>query len=242
MEDKGRKLIGSRMKKFREEKHWSREMMAEKLGMKTPNYGNVERGEQYPTIEQLKIIVSISDIPYSYWVDGEPEPSSTFDEPSLKYGSAKAIDLGSMIIMHVPLVNQYAYGGYMRGFSDVTYIDTLPKTPWMVEREYKGNYMSFEVKGDSMDDGSRDSYIDGDILLCREISNDLWTKNKLHIKKWDFVIVHKTEGIVIKRITSHEVEKGIINLHSLNEQYSDYEVKLKHVLKIFNVVKVERKK
>src|ERR1035437_2239347 len=104
--------------------------------------------------------------------------------------------------MQVPLVNQYAYAGYLNGYTDADYMEELPKVPFIVDREYKGKYVCFEVRGDSMDDGSSDSYLPGDIALCREISPNLW-QSKLHISKWDFIIVHKTEGILIKKIMEH---------------------------------------
>lgn len=158
------------------------------------------------------------------------------------YSNAIPVNHEQYSIMEVPFVNQFARAGYMSGYNDVTYIDRLPKVPWMVDKEYKGTYMCFEVKGDSMDDGSRDSYIEGDILLCREIQQQLWATSKLHIRKWDFVIAHKVEGIIVKRIVEHNVEKATIRVHSLNDLYPDYDIQLRHVVKIFNVVKVERKK
>lgn len=145
-------------------------------------------------------------------------------------------------IMMVPLVNQYAHAGYMAGYADAEYIETLPKVPWVVDHEYKGKYVSFEVRGDSMDDGLKHSYEQGDILLCREISPDYW-KCKLHIRQWDaFVIVHKTEGIVIKQIIDHDVENGIITCHSFNPLYPDFKVDLREVSQLFNVVKQQKNK
>ncbi|MCJ2380668.1 S24/S26 family peptidase [Parabacteroides sp. AGMB00274] len=145
-------------------------------------------------------------------------------------------------VMLVPLVNQYAHAGYMSGYADEEYVETLPKIPWIVDKEYKGRYISFEVKGDSMDDGLKHSYEQGDILLCREINPDYW-KCKLHIHQWDaFVIVHKTEGIVVKQIIDHDVEKGIITVHSFNPIYEDYKIDLREVAQIFNVVKQQKNK
>jgi phage repressor protein C with HTH and peptisase S24 domain len=57
-------------------------------------------------------------------------------------------------VMLVPLVNQYAYGGYLQGFNDPEFIEELPKIPFIVEKEHKGEYICFEVKGDSMDNGT----------------------------------------------------------------------------------------
>lgn len=145
-------------------------------------------------------------------------------------------------VMLVPLVNQYAHAGYMSGYADEEYMDALPKIPWIVDKEYKGKYISFEVKGDSMDDGLKHSYEQGDILLCREINPDYW-KSKLHIHQWDaFVIVHKTDGIVVKQIIDHDIEHGIITVHSFNQMYEDYKIDLRDVTQIFNVVKQQKNK
>lgn len=148
------------------------------------------------------------------------------------------IDINAML---VPLVNQYAYGGYLNGFNDPVFIDELPKIPFIVEKEHKGEYICFEVKGDSMDDGSHESYLERDILLCRNVRKDFW-HSKLHINKWDFVIVHKEKGICVKRITNHDVEKGIITCHSLNDYYKDFDMDLRDVSKIFNIVDIQRKR
>lgn len=145
-------------------------------------------------------------------------------------------------VMMVPLVNQYAQAGYMMGWADVAYIETLPKIPWIVDKEYKGKYISFEVRGDSMDDGMKHSYEQGDILLCREIGCDYW-KSRLHFNAWDaFVIVHKTDGIVLKQIVDHDVEKGIITCHSFNPIYPDFTVDLRDIAQLFNVVKQQKNK
>lgn len=160
--------------------------------------------------------------------------------PQMLDSEATQIIMGG--IMLVPLVNQYAHAGYMTGYSDAEYIDTLPKIPWIVDHEYKGNYISFEVRGDSMDDGLKHSYEQGDVLLCREIYPQYW-KCKLHINTWDaFVIVHKTDGIVVKQIINHDVENGIITCHSFNPIYDDFQIDLREVAQLFNVVKQQKNK
>ncbi len=144
-------------------------------------------------------------------------------------------------IMYVPLVNQYAYAGYLNGFSDNEYMETLPRIPFILDKEYKGEYLCFEVKGDSMECDSEESISEGSILLCRNVRKDYW-KSKLHIHKWDFVIVHKELGIVAKRIINHDVDKGILTLRSLNSFYKDYDIHIKDVQQIFNIVEVQQKR
>ena len=144
-------------------------------------------------------------------------------------------------IVFAPLVSQYAYAGYLSGYADEEYIEGLPVVPFFADHEAKGNYVAFEVRGDSMDDGTDEGYMDGDRILGREIPPDLWVSSKLHIRKWDFIIVH-TEGILIKRIIAHDVDKHLITIHSLNDMYEDKVLDLKDVRKIFNVIELQRPK
>lgn len=141
-----------------------------------------------------------------------------------------------------PFVSQKAYAGYLSGYADAEYVETLPTVAFPVDHTPQGNYLVFEVKGDSMNDGSYDSYLDGDLVLCREIQIDLWKDSKLHFDKWDFVIVHE-DGIIIKRIIDHDVENRTITIHSLNpdkKTYPDKEINLCEVRQILNVVNMMR--
>ena len=93
-----------------------------------------------------------------------------------------------------------------------------------------------------MNDGSYESYLDGDLLLCREVSIDFWKDLKLNFTKWDFIIVH-TGGVIIKRIIAHDVENHTITIHSLNPdktEYPDKVIDLSDVKQILNVVNMMR--
>jgi hypothetical protein len=142
-------------------------------------------------------------------------------------------------IMMIPVVGQRAQAGFLVGYGDNEYLESLPKIPYEVDKEYRGKYVCFEVSGDSMDDNTADAILENDVLVCREIQRHHWT-NKLHINKWDFVLVHKEMGIVVKRITKHDTQKGILTLHSLNDMYEDYDVNMDDLITIFNVVDVTR--
>lgn len=151
----------------------------------------------------------------------------------------QAEPLNPNTVLYVPLVNQYAHAGYLNGYQNDTYMTTLPTIPFIADHEARGNYIAFEVKGDSMNDGTEDSYLEGDRLLCREVPQHLWVDSKLHIKKWDFVIVHE-EGIIVKRIIDHDIPNHTITVHSLNDMYPDRVIDLAEVKQIFNVVEMQR--
>jgi SOS-response transcriptional repressor LexA len=165
---------------------------------------------------------------------GMPKGSPKDSPPQGK--KQDVIPLGDgTFIMQVPLVGKYAYAGYLENLGDMEYVENLPIVPFVVEHNAKGEYISFEVRGDSMDDGSRYAYVEGDILLCRELPPTLWQDCKLHIKDWDFVIVCK-DGIILKQIAEHNLENKTITVHSLNSFYPDNLISLNDVSKIFNVI------
>lgn len=147
-------------------------------------------------------------------------------------------------LMTIPLVEPYAYGGYLSGYNDNDYLEELPKFSLIVEKHHRGLYRAFQVRGDSMDDDSKNSICSGDIAVGRSVDKTYWT-SKFHLHKWeDYIIVHK-EGILIKRISQHNVENGIIICHSLNpdkESYPDFTLHLEDIYELYNVVEVSRKR
>lgn len=150
--------------------------------------------------------------------------------------NAVLLEENEYVVMMIPLVNKYAYAGYQAGFGDDEYIESLPRVPMMANKEHKGKYFAFEVKGDSMDNGLAGSYQEGMILHARELPKPHW-KDKLHIHKWkNWVIVTKADGILFKQIINHDRGSGIITLHSLNEEYKDFEMNLENVAQLLNVV------
>ncbi len=139
--------------------------------------------------------------------------------------------------VYVPMVPVRAKAGYLIGYGDTEYIETLPTLPVITDRTFHGKYRCFEVEGDSMDDGSKEALCDKDVVLAREIKKELWSY-KLHYKSWDFVIVHK-DGILIKSIVSHDVEHGVITCHSKNPFYGeDFQLNLNDVYELYNVIKL----
>lgn len=144
--------------------------------------------------------------------------------------------------LKVKKVDHKAFAGYLAGWADPVYIESLPFTIVTVKEFHSGEYRSFEVSGDSMDYEGKRAIEDGDHVIGRRIERDLWT-SKLHIKQWrEWVIVHD-EGIVVKHIVKHDVDLGLITCRSYNEDkiaYPDFDLNLDEVYELYNVVKVEK--
>ena len=120
-------------------------------------------------------------------------------------------------------------------------LDNLPDSKIrLVPKEYeKGNYLVVRVNGDSMNDGTLRSLIDGDEILIQE--HFLHTGDKLPIRNNLFVIV-SNEGSVIKQITEHNTSENTITCHSFNPVYEDFKLNLDDVYQIFIYKKIIRRK
>lgn len=199
--------------------------------------GNIVAGRRTkPSYDIIaKILEAFPEVNSGWLITGQGEMLR--DSDNQNGHEARQIDQNNL---RVPVISTKAQAGLLSGFSDDAYWDGLPTEIWEVDKEYKGNYVVFEVQGDSMDDNSVSSILHGDKLLCREVGRVHWM-NRLHINKWNFVIVHKEEGIIVKRITQHNPETGEITCHSLNPIYSDRNLNLKDVVALYNVVDLKRK-
>ena len=216
---------------------------AKMVGVTTTQIYDLQSGKTKNVSRKVaeKIMAVFPYLNISWLMTGEGEMCSSVDKSTEaeKQYQIEAMPMNPNAILNVPLVNQYAYAGYLNGYQNETYMNTLPTIPFIADHEAMGNYIAFEVKGDSMNDGTEESYLEGDRLICREVPQYLWAESRLHIKKWDFVIVHE-DGILIKRITDHDTANHTIRVHSLNEMYPDRIIDLREVKQIFNVIELQR--
>ena len=139
----------------------------------------------------------------------------------------------------VPLIPYRAHAKYIEDCFDQNIYKEYEVIDFIVDSVGRGKYVSFEIKGDSMDDESKVSISDGDLVLCREVGRQHWG-NRLHFGQFPYwIIVHKT-SIICKQIINQDIEKGIITCHSLNPspEYPDFDLRLDDIKQLFNIIKV----
>lgn len=146
---------------------------------------------------------------------------------------------GSKYRMRVPLVPFNAYARYISETCEPIRQEreSWDEVEFIVDKIGHGNYMAFEIKGDSMDDNSRRSFVQGDLVLARELDKVHWTTS-LHYNQYPFWIIVLSDTILCKEIIDHNIETGDITCHSLNPspEYADFTINLKDVCRIFNIV------
>lgn len=184
-----------------------------------------------------KIVASFPEINIGWLLSDDENMLKSYAPENIPQSNA-IIKEQNTRIMSVPLISQYAQAGYLSGYADPEYLEHQPYE--IVEADYTpGNYVAFEVKGDSMEDGTREAIYAGDIIIGRELYRDHWKNN--FRKNEVYVIVHREQGICVKEVVGRNMENGTITLHSKNPEYADYTVNLDDVLQIFYKKELRRK-
>lgn len=158
----------------------------------------------------------------------------------------EVVPAGSRTIQTLPIIPIEAQAGVGKGFlydkdpsqdPEEVYeeFDTMEV---VLEREVSDRYKLFRVKGDSMDDDTKRSVCDGDVVLCREIYPEDWQYGLINTKYPNVVVVIEEEGILLKQLTKHSKKNGTISLHSLNSKYEDFTIDLSNVRAFFYVERI----
>jgi len=212
-------------------------IFAQSLGLQQGSYSDIERGRVKTLSESVIRLLQLNYNINRDWLTGKSEVMSVLNtEPAKSEQNAKKLPF-SEFVTTAPLISQYAHAGYLEGYADTEYIEQQPV--YVASKKYSnGNYVAFEIRGDSMDDGLKRSICNSDVVLGRELTRDYW-KCKLHIPKI-FIIVHTREGIICKEIVEHNVDNATFRCHSFNPEYEDFELNLKDVVKLFYIKEIKR--
>lgn len=140
--------------------------------------------------------------------------------------------------MRVPFIPIKAYAKYVDEVRDADfYGQEYEEFDFVVDKIGHGRYFAFEIKGDSMDDDSKRSLSNGDIVLARELGTEHW-RNKLHTDDYPNWIIVLDNTILCKQIIRQDINTCRITCHSLNTspEYADFDLKLDDVRQLCNIV------
>jgi transcriptional regulator with XRE-family HTH domain len=119
----------------------------------------------------------------------------------------------------IEIVTQKAKAGYMNGYSDPEYIESLPRIslPFLGSGLHRG----FTVDGDSMP-----PHEDGDVIIAKYVEK----LSDLVIGR-TYIIMTKNDGIVYKRLNKNK--KNLLIVESDESFYSPYEIKASEIEQIW---------
>lgn len=225
----------------------SQQAFADALGIKQGSLSDIYRAKNGIGVSgQIKIALSKLGVNIDWLDTGEGEMLRTAEEkaeekPHRIESNVRPVLEGEREWVEIPLVPYRARAGVLSGFGDPDWQEGKQTMHVLVDRRLRGDYLIYEVEGDSMDDGTTNSFLEGDFLLCRVLPKSEW---QYGIKKRTMtfcVIATEAEGVVLKQVTRHDKAAGIITCHSLNPAYDDYEVNLSDVQAIFYVERLAQR-
>ena len=145
-----------------------------------------------------------------------------------------------MTVRHVP----YAAFGQFANDSDrlEPLNEAWGEETYEVDRIARGNYLSFEVQGESMDTGSRQSFEAGDKVLVRELEREFWTE-RLRFNDWPYWVIVFGSSVLLKQMIAQDQEHGILTFHSLNPspEYGDFNLCVDDIRALYKVIKKKPK-
>ncbi|MDX5339143.1 MAG: helix-turn-helix domain-containing protein [Cyclobacteriaceae bacterium] len=123
---------------------------------------------------------------------------------------------------NITLVPQKASAGYLNGFADPEFMESLPQFH-LPNLSRQATYRAFELAGDSML-----PLVPGTIVIGAYLDQLKAIKSGQ-----TYVLVTQTEGVVYKRVFNYLAENGKLFLVSDNDHYKPYEVRGEDVLEIW---------
>lgn len=219
-----------------------------------PTLTKIKKGEQQPSKKTIKLFCDTYGISEAWLYTGQgnmensnvvpvPVKEETGEYYTENNNSVKFFNVGGKYRMVVRLVPFAAYGKFANECDSLEPDkDSWEEESFETDTIVHGKYLAFEVKGDSMDDGSRGSFEEGDRILVRELDKIHWTEG-LRYKDYPFWVVVFDSSVLIKQIINQDINKGTVTFHSLNKspEYSDFTLDIDRIRGLYYVLQKKPK-
>jgi len=233
-------FFGKNLRHLRKEKGLTQLEIAEIIGKKQNTIVTWESGKFQPDFDSLKKIIDFldvrlddilySDLSKTHLIDnvdepkyqGKSAPKSTsnstpnrknaVEEPRYQYASTmpKVITVDFQGNDNIVLVPVRARAGYLNGYGDPDFIQTLPA--YRLPGLNHGTFRMFEVFGHSM----VPTFHESDCMIARYVENF----NEIRDNRV-YVVVTKDHGVVVKRVVNRISREGKLILNSDNLRHRD---------------------
>lgn len=147
------------------------------------------------------------------------------------------------LLMTVKLVPFNAYARFIDPLGDLeAEREEWEEETFEVPNVVHGKYLAFQVKGDSMDDGTRASFEEGDRVLVRQLYRQYWKEN-VRFSEHPFWVIATKAGVLLKQMVGQDTVQGTFTFHSLNPsvEYSDFTLNMDEINSLYYVLKKKAK-
>ena len=195
-------------------KKTSQEKFAEVIGIKKPTLGSYESGRAEPKYADLIKLANYYQVNIGDLLTKDLSTQAITQKASAASNlRVLATTVNSENEDNIEFVPIKAVAGYVEGYGDLEFIETLPvfQVPFL-QKDKK--YRVFPIQGESMLPLKEGSYVFAEYI-------EDW-KN---VKNGTIcIIVTKDEGIVLKKVFNYLDDKNLLVLKSTNERFAPYPV------------------
>jgi len=218
--------LSSNLKFLRKRADLTQAALAERLGVNRPVIGAYEEGRAEPRLHTLKHLAHFFKVSIDDLLDKDLSTGFRAADPEGK----------NLRILTIPidpekgeeratLVPVKAAAGYLAGFGDMEYIESLPRFSMpFPELPADRTYRVFQIEGESMLPIPPKSYV------ISEYVQD-WTDLKTDER---YVFLTQDEGVVFKRVREHP-HKQSYELISDNPAFKPYFIHRSQILEVWKV-------
>ena len=213
-------LYSENIKYLRIKKDVSQQLVADSVGIPRPRYAKYEDGKNFPPPETLLALSRYFAMSIDLLLSVDVRKIPVGDLLKLENNRVLLpITVDSYGNNLIEIVTQKAKAGYLSGYSDPEFIESLQQIslPFLGPGKHRG----FPVEGDSMPPHESGSIIIGKFV--EKLGDVLDGKT--------YIFITKNEGVVYKRLNKNK--KNVLVLESDNSFYPTYDVKASDILEIW---------
>lgn len=218
--------ISINIKNLRQFKGLTQSQLAAALDVKRSVIGSYEEGRAVPRPQVLLRLAKMANVSMEVFISSDITEHEEATVPDIKGNSLRilttVIDENNNEI--ITLVPTKASAGYLNGYGDIEYIESLPtfNLP-LPEFSKERTYRAFQIKGDSMKPIPSGAYIIGEYIMNWEDAKSGET----------YVFVTKEDGVVYKRLENRLSSENIVWLHSDNKEYESFSVPAYQIIEVW---------
>lgn len=214
-------VLAKNIRFLRAEKGMTQTDLSEKLGVQRTMISAYEDGRSEPKLSALTVISELFELSLDDLLHRDIQLLGR------KASQNKEIKILTIAVddndrENITMVGQKASAGYLNGFADPEYMESLPQFH-IPTLSRNATYRAFELNGDSMLP-----------LVAGTVIIGSYVEQLRDIKSGKtYVLVTSSEGVVYKRVFNYLEENGKLFLVSDNGHYKPYEVKAEDVVEVW---------
>jgi len=222
-------FIAENIKHLRKSKDLTQAQLANMVNLKRSVIGSYEENRAFPRPYMLINLANLAEVSVEDFISVDISKSPNILKKDINGENLRVLATvtNSENKELVTLVPAKASAGYLNGYGDPEYIETLPMFDLpLPEFSQDKSYRAFQINGDSMKPVPSGSYI-----ICE------------YVLDWEFVktgqtyiVVTQSDGIVYKRITNEMISNRRLILNSDNKEYSSFEIQADDIVEIWKAV------